>query len=93
MLEGENIARQEVQIESAAKTGLDLPQFKKALADPKRKEEVLADLRDAQKENVESRPHFVLTNTQGDKVAIAGPRGFSLFKEAIEALYKEQPEI
>lgn len=93
MLEGKNIAKPAVQIELAAKIGLDLPRFEKDLADPKRKEEVLADIRDAQKENVESRPHFVLTNTQGDKVAIAGPRLFSLFKEAIDALYKEQPEI
>ena len=92
MREGKNIAKAEVQIELAAKTGLHLPQFEKDLADPARKEEVLADIRDAQRENVESRPHFVLTNTQGDKVAIAGPRLFSLFKEAVDALYREQPE-
>lgn len=93
MLEGKNIAKSDIQIELAAKIGLDLSQFTKDLADPKRKEEVQADIRDAQRENVESRPHFVLANTQGDKVAIAGPRLFSLFREAVDALYKEQPEI
>lgn len=56
-------------------------------------DEVEGDIRDARKGNVETRPHFILTNTQGDKVVIAGPRGFSLFKEAIDALYKEEPEI
>lgn len=93
MVEGKNIAKPEIQIALAAKIGLDLPQFEKALADPKRTEEVLADIQDAQRENVASRPHFVLTNTQGDKVAIAGPRFFPLFREAVDALYREQPEI
>lgn len=93
MLDGKNIAKREVQIELATKGGLDRSSFERDIADPKRREEVLSDIQDARRENVESRPHFVLTNTQGDKVAIAGPRVFSLFKEAVDALYKEQPEI
>lgn len=93
MLDGKNIAKREVQAELAMKVGLDRAPFERDLSDPKRSEEIRSDIKDAQRENVESRPHFVLTNTQGDKVAIAGPRIFSLFKEAVDALYKEQPEI
>ncbi len=93
MLEGKNIAREEIQIAIAGKSGLNIRQFENDLCDPKRHDDVLADINDAHKENVESRPHFILTNTQGDKVAIAGPRNFSLFKEAVLAIYHEQPEI
>jgi predicted DsbA family dithiol-disulfide isomerase len=93
MLDGKNIARSDIQVELAGRAGISLPPFREALSDPKLKDEVEADIRDARKENVETRPHFILTNTQGDKVVIAGPRSFSLFKEAIDALYKEQPEI
>jgi len=93
MIEGKNIARREVQMEIAAKVGMNMPTFGKDLAHPRRREEVIADMKDAARENVESRPHFIITNTQGDKVAIAGPRNFTLFKEAIDAIYMEQPEI
>jgi len=93
MREGKNIARTDVQVAAAEAVGLIRGCFEQDLLSPKRKEAVEADIASAQKENVESRPHFVLTNTQGDKVSIAGPRIFSLFKEAVDALYHEQPEI
>ncbi|HEY5600402.1 MAG TPA: DsbA family protein [Candidatus Manganitrophaceae bacterium] len=93
MLDGKNISRRDVQMELASKAGLDLPRFEKDLSDPKVHDQALADVADARRENVESRPTFILANTQGDKVLIAGPRRFSLFKEAVDALYQEQPEI
>src|SRR5579863_2120940 len=93
LLEGRNIARREVLMECAAETGLELARFEADFLDPARRDEVARDVADAQKENVESRPTFILTNTQVDKVLIAGPRSFELFRQGIEALYQEQPEL
>jgi len=92
MVEGRNIARPVVQTECAEAVGLNLARFEKDRRDPARRDEVQADVDDAHRENVLSRPHFILTNTQDDRVAIAGPRSVTLFKEAVEALYHEQPE-
>ncbi len=93
MRDGQNIARRAVQGDLARQAGLNVALFEVDLTDPKRKAEILADMEDARRENVTSRPHFVITNTQDDKVAIAGPRSVTLFKEAVDALYAEQPEI
>jgi predicted DsbA family dithiol-disulfide isomerase len=93
MLEGKNIARRDVLEMCAGKAGLDPERFREDLADPRRRAEVEQDILDARKESVESRPTFVIGNSQGDKVVIAGPRSFNLFREAIDELYREQPEL
>ena len=93
MVAGKNIARRDVQVATADAVGLDVAQFEIDLGDPKLRAAVQADVDEARMENVASRPHFVLVNTQDDRVVIAGPRDIALFTAAIESLYHEQPEI
>ncbi len=92
MREAKNIARREVQIETAGKAGLDLAQFEKDLADPRLREEVDADVNEAIRQNVESRPAFLISNSVGDKVYLCGPRNYDVFAAAVDGLYREQPE-
>lgn len=93
MCDGLNIARREIILQCASVAGLNLKRFEQDLSDPGCREEVERDVADAVRDNVESRPTFVLTNSQGDKVLIAGLRSFDFFRHAVDELYREQPEI
>lgn len=88
------MAERDIQIELAAKTGPDLPRFDKDLVDPKRKEEALADMREAEKENIESPPPLRPDQHTGEtRSRSPAPVASPYSKEAVDALYQEQPEI
>lgn len=84
-----NISRPEVLLEYAEKAGLDRDRFLRDCDSPDRRREVEEDVAEAQRNGVDSRPWFILTNPPGDRVVITGLRSYELFRQAVEALEAE----
>jgi predicted DsbA family dithiol-disulfide isomerase len=85
-LDGINVARRDVQVELAARAGLDVPRFIERLDDPDTEQAVSASAEEAEALGIKGVPALVI----GDEWLMQGCRDLSEYRQVIDKFLRER---
>lgn len=86
MKQGRSADDRETLVAAAAAAKIDVEAFTRALDDPTLDTAIAEDARHADEAGIRSTPALVLTNAEGDRIVIEGPRDLQLLQRAIQVL-------